>query len=852
MKLPACLLCMPRFFATARTTVSYACRCQNQYLLTQEQSSQVPRLKPDTIFTRPTTLRLRSSLKKKISDRRPASLVPGDYVKSCDGFGTFGFDIHHRYSDPVKGILDLDGLPEKGSLEYYTAMAHRDRLIHGRRLADTVDPKPLAFAYGNETFRIPSLGYLHYANVSLGTPSLWFLVALDTGSDLFWLPCDCISCVKGFVTRSGRETDFNIYSLNTSSTGMKVPCNSTLCDHRKQCSESHNTCPYHVRYLSNDTSTTGFLVEDVLHLITDDSRSKVIDARVTFGCGRVQTGSLLDGAAPNGLFGLGMENISVPSILASAGHAANSFSMCFGPDGIGRISFGDRGTSDQGETPFNLNSLRPTYNISMTQIIVEGNVTDVNFNAIFDSGTSFTYLNDPAYTIISERFNSKALEKRHPSDSKIPFEYCYDLSANQTSFEYPTVNLTMKGGDQFYVIDPIVIVPVKGGYLYCLAVVKSGDINIIGQNFMTGYRIVFDNEKMVLGWKASDCYDAKDANTLPINPTKSHSPAAAPTTTVEPKVTSRPGNVSPARSPSMISTPGNSLSLNYYDQTCPNAESIITNAVNEATKTDKTVPAALLRMHFHDCFIRGCDASVLLNSNGNNSAEKDGPPNISLHAFYVIDNAKKQLEASCPGIVSCADILALAARDAVVITGGPTWDVPKGRKDGRTSKASDSLQLPFPTFNFSQLQQSFSQRGLSIKDLVALSGGHTLGFSHCSSFQSRIHFFNSTNDIDPSIHPSFAASLRNICPVHNKVKNAGVTMDPSATTFDNTYYKLILQKKVLFSSDQALLTVTRSKELVSRFAASKEAFWQAFAKSMIKMSSIAGGQEVRKNCRVVN
>ncbi|CAA2999427.1 peroxidase 64-like [Olea europaea subsp. europaea] len=297
---------------------------------------------------------------------------------------------------------------------------------------------------------------------------------------------------------------------------------------------------------------------------------------------------------------------------------------------------------------------------------------------------------------------------------------------------------------------------------------------------------------------------------------------------------------------------GNALSLNYYTKTCPDVEYVIAQVVREATMKDKTVPAALLRMHFHDCFIRGCDGSVLLNSKGGNKAEKDGPPNVSLHAFYVIDSAKKAVEAKCPGIVSCADILALAARDAVVLAGGPTWDVPKGRKDGRISKASETVQLPAPTFNISQLQQSFSQRGLSMEDLVALSGGHTLGFSHCSSFQNRLHNFNSTHDIDPTLHPSIAASLRSICPIKNKAKNAGTNMDPSSATFDNNYYKLTLQKKSLFSSDQALLTIPKTKDLVSKYASSKEAFNTAFVNSMIKMSSITGGQEVRKDCRVVN
>ena len=72
-------------------------------------------------------------------------------------------------------------------------------------------------------------------------------------------------------------------------------------------------------------------------------------------CGQIQSGSFLDVAAPNGLFGLGMEKISVPSMLSREGFTADSFSMCFGRDGIGRISFGDKGSFDQDETPFNLN-----------------------------------------------------------------------------------------------------------------------------------------------------------------------------------------------------------------------------------------------------------------------------------------------------------------------------------------------------------------------------------------------------------------------------------------------------------------------------------------------------------------
>ncbi|XP_042391198.1 peroxidase 64-like [Zingiber officinale] len=297
---------------------------------------------------------------------------------------------------------------------------------------------------------------------------------------------------------------------------------------------------------------------------------------------------------------------------------------------------------------------------------------------------------------------------------------------------------------------------------------------------------------------------------------------------------------------------GNALCIDYYAKTCPDAELAVTEVVKKAIANDNTVPAALLRLHFHDCFIRGCDASVLLKSRGSDKAEKDGPPNESLHAFYVIDHAKKAVEEMCPGVVSCADILALAARDSVALSGGPTWEVPKGRKDGRFSRANETNQLPAPTFNFTQLKQSFSQRGLSTKDLVVLSGGHTLGFAHCSSFQNRIHDFDTESDVDPTLDPSFAARLQEICPAQNRVKSAGSAMDSTSTVFDNTYYKMLLQGQGLFSSDEALLTHPKTAGFVSQFASSQEEFFQAFVKSIIRMGSIEGGEEVRKNCRAIN
>ncbi|CAD6241507.1 unnamed protein product [Miscanthus lutarioriparius] len=297
---------------------------------------------------------------------------------------------------------------------------------------------------------------------------------------------------------------------------------------------------------------------------------------------------------------------------------------------------------------------------------------------------------------------------------------------------------------------------------------------------------------------------------------------------------------------------GDALSLDLYDESCPEAEAAVTAAVRQAMANDRTVAAGLLRMHFHDCFVRGCDGSVLLDSTANVTAEKDGPPNVSLHAFYVIDNAKRAVEALCPGVVSCADILALAARDAVALSGGPWWVVAVGRRDGRVSLANETTALPGPTASFEQLKQAFHGRGLSTKDLVVLSGAHTLGFAHCSSFQNRIRLQGTDAAADPSLSPSFAAALRRACPANNTVRAAGSGLDATSAAFDNTYYRMLLAGRGLLSSDEALLTHPKTCAFVALYAASQEAFFRAFAKSMLRMAALNGGDEVRTNCRRVN
>ncbi|KAJ1435717.1 Secretory peroxidase [Sesbania bispinosa] len=302
---------------------------------------------------------------------------------------------------------------------------------------------------------------------------------------------------------------------------------------------------------------------------------------------------------------------------------------------------------------------------------------------------------------------------------------------------------------------------------------------------------------------------------------------------------------------------GGSLVKKFYQDSCPQAEDIVRNKIQQHVSANPSLPAKLLRMHFHDCFVRGCDGSVLLNSTANNTAERDAIPNLSLAGFDVIDDIKNAIETKCPKTVSCADILALAARDSVSVQfNKPMWEVLTGRRDGTVSKSSEALaNIPAPFFNFTKLKQSFASKGLNVHDLVVLSGAHTIGVGHCNFFSNRLYNFTGKGDQDPSLNSTYAAFLKTKCQSLSD-NTTTVEMDPgSSTNFDSHYYPNLIQKKGMFESDAALLTTEQSTDIAQELV-DQNKFFTEFAQSMKRMGAIqvltGTAGEIRIKCSVVN
>ncbi|KAL1196903.1 Peroxidase 54 [Cardamine amara subsp. amara] len=311
---------------------------------------------------------------------------------------------------------------------------------------------------------------------------------------------------------------------------------------------------------------------------------------------------------------------------------------------------------------------------------------------------------------------------------------------------------------------------------------------------------------------------------------------------------------------SLFGTSSAQLNATFYSDTCPNASAIVRSTIQQALQSDARIGASLIRLHFHDCFVNGCDGSLLLDDTASIQSEKNAAPNVnSARGFNVVDDIKTALENACPGIVSCSDVLALASEASVSLDGGPSWTVLLGRRDGliaNQSGANSSLPSPFEGLN--NITSKFLAVGLNTTDVVVLSGAHTFGRGQCVTFNNRLFNFNGTGSPDPTLNSTLLSTLQQLCPQNGS--GSGITNLDLTTpdAFDNNYFTNLQSNNGLLQSDQELFSNTGSPTIaiVTSFASNQTLFFEAFVQSMIKMGNISPltgtSGEIRQDCKAVN
>ncbi|KAI7725440.1 hypothetical protein M8C21_009705 [Ambrosia artemisiifolia] len=229
----------------------------------------------------------------------------------------------------------------------------------------------------------------------------------------------------------------------------------------------------------------------------------------------------------------------------------------------------------------------------------------------------------------------------------------------------------------------------------------------------------------------------------------------------------------------------------YYAKSCPNAEYIVRDVLKKAMIREPRSGASVMRFQFHDCFVN---------------------------------------------------------------SGGPDWEVKLGRKDSLTASQEDAdAIMPSPRANATMLIDLFAKFDLSVKDLVALSGSHSIGKGRCFSIVFRLYNQSGTGRPDPSIEPKFRQKLNKLCPLGGDGNVTG-DLDFTPRVFDNQYFKDLVSGRGFLNSDETLYTYWRTREYVKRYSEDQDEFFRDFVEGMIKMGDLQSGRpgEIRKNCRVVN
>ncbi|XP_057477076.1 peroxidase 21-like [Actinidia eriantha] len=297
------------------------------------------------------------------------------------------------------------------------------------------------------------------------------------------------------------------------------------------------------------------------------------------------------------------------------------------------------------------------------------------------------------------------------------------------------------------------------------------------------------------------------------------------------------------------------LQLNYYNESCPRAEEIIKETVTKLYKQHGNTAVSWIRNLFHDCIVKSCDASLLLETTKNIVSEKTSDRSFGMRNFKYVGTIKEALESECPSTVSCADIVALSARDGFVLLGGPQIEMKTGRKDSKESYVAEVDEvIPNHNDTMSSVLSRFQSIGIDVEGTVALLGAHSVGRVHCINLVNRLYPI-----VDPTLDPNYAQYLKGRCPSPEPnpmaVEYARNDRD-TPMVLDNRYYKGLLSNKGLLLVDQQLASDPNTTPFVEKMAADNGYFHDQFSRALLLLSENSpltdDEGEIRRDCRYVN
>ncbi|CAA3007960.1 aspartyl protease family 2 [Olea europaea subsp. europaea] len=392
----------------------------------------------------------------------------------------------------------------------YSALHQRHRHFHAKL------PITSAASFGSGQYLV---------SVHLGTPPQRLLLVTDTGSDLTWVTCSACrqNCSSRATFFPRQSTTFSPYHCFDSSCKLVPhPREHVPCNH----SRLHSTCRYEYSY-SDGSVSRGFYSHETTTF--NSSSGKLVQFQyLSFGCGFNNSGPSVSGPSfngANGVMGLGRGPISFFSQLGRQfGH---KFSYCLmdytlSPPSTSYLLIG--GSKYRGAkryklsfTPLLSNPLSPTfYYIGIDSVFVNNVKLHIspsvwaidelgNGGTVVDSGTTLTFLKEPAYRIILATVD-RLVKLPKSVEPSLGFDLCFNVS-NELRPSLPRLSFKLGGGSLFAPPPRNYFIDAADG-VKCLAlqpVKPSSGFSVIGNLMQQGYTFEFDKDRMRLGYSRHGC-----------------------------------------------------------------------------------------------------------------------------------------------------------------------------------------------------------------------------------------------------------------------------------------------------------------------------------------------------------